>query len=445
MVTTRFREEWQAIRDLAQDLPNVELARSLTRVLCQVRQNLPWAFDTASAFTPGNPFPGSFQLTRRFWDNQCREQPLPANQRGTEGFAGGQCATQYQVRFYLDRRGGNTLIGTSTAINGPLARVWVETTGENTTNRTWTGQVVSAVGGTRTVPLGGDNPFGTANGSPYSNPRFEIIRVDGLPDNCGDTPPTVTYPITAPPTFINIPVTIGPQLRNVRVDLPGLDVSNWPQFTFSPTIQIGDLTATFDVGGVTVEYVPTSTLPPTPEVENTTNIETINNTTNNTNNTVNNIENEVENVRNTVENIQTTINNGIPVDLTEVINLIKCCCCEDNVTYETQAIISSSAGGVFDIPENTIAVIVSGSDFDPNFIRTQQGGGSSPDVYYWGWASVNYGSASGGERVPLQFESQSLPCGEGATSVLVSPTYNSRCSITAIIKEKNCNEHGSIR
>lgn len=442
MIPTRFREEWQAIRDLAQDLPNVELARSLTNVLCQVRQNLPWAFDAGSTFTPGNPFPGNFSLTRRFWDNQCRQNPLPAPQRGAEGFVGGQCPVTYRVEFLLDRRGGNTIAIQTTDITGPLSRIWIETTGENTTNRTWTGRVEAQSGASRSSVIGSDNPFGTANGSPYSNPRFRIIRMDGLPDNCGDRPPTISYPATPPPTFINLPVTIGGQQREVRVDLPDLDVSNWPEYTFSPTIQIGDITARFDFGGVTVEYTPTTTIPTAPIPDIQQNIENINNTTNNTNNTVNNIENEIENVRNTVENINTTINNGIPVDLTEVINAIKCCCCENNVTYESEIVVSNSLGGIFGIPENTIAVIISGSDVDLDLIRTQTGGGDSPPVLFWGWYAVCYGNSSGGERIPLQFESHSVAVGEHAKAILVSPTHNARCSIVAIRKEKNCNEHG---
>lgn len=442
MVPVRFREEWQAIRDLSQDLPNVELARSLTNVLCQVRQNLPWAFDAGSAFTPGNPFPGNFGLTRRFWDNQCRQNPLPSPTRGSEGFAGGQCPVTYRVEFLLDRRAAATIAIQTTDITGPLSRIWIETAGENTTSRTWTGRVESASGATRSAVIGSDNPVGTTNGSPYSNPRFRIIRQDGQPDNCGDRQPTISYPATAPDTFINLPVTIGGQVRDVRVDLPDLDVSNWPQYTFSPTIQIGDITARFDLGGVTVEYTPTTNIPTTPIPEIQQNIENISNTTNNTNNTVNNIENEVENVRNTVENIQTTINNGIPVDLTEVINAIKCCCCEDNVTYVEQPIISGTSGGVFDLPANSVAAIIFGSSINPDLVRSQIGGGSSPPVLFWGWYAVCYGDSDGGERIPLQFESHSVALNELAKKILVSPTHNSTCSIVAIVKEKNCHEYG---
>lgn len=442
MVLVQFREEWNAIRDLANEAPGVELARAATRALCVVRQNFPWAFDVAATVTPGfSPALGSYGLTRWFWDRQCQDAPLPNSGRGNGGLIGGQCAgVLYTVTGIVNNANAGLPPNNVQSISlsnclGPLRDVWIATRpGGN--GRQYVLYVLDA---DDTVPreaiIGSD-----AIATPViSNPRFTISPVDNCPPNTSIPP----LPVNPPPISLPITVRIGQEERTRIVNLPGLDVSNWPQFTFSPTIEIDGITFSFDVGGVNISYEGGSTTPPAPtppDIEQE--IEQVIETINNVDNTVNNIENEIENVTNTVNNINTTINNELIADLTEILNAIKCCCCEENVTYETQTIEANSPGGVFDIPSNTVAVIISGGNFDLNLIRTQAGSGSAPNVFYWGWASVNYGSANGGERIPLQFENQSLAVAEGATSVQVSPTFGATCSISVVVKEKNCNEHG---
>lgn len=441
MVLVRFREEWQAIRDLSNELPNVELARSATRALCAVRQNIPFAFDVASTFSPGTtPWPGSYQITRRFWDSQCAEQPIPETSRDGAGLLGGQCpGVLYTVTGIITRTNvlpPNNPDAEFAVANclGPLRDVWI-TTRAGGNGRQFVLNVIDSTGFKREGILGSDqitNPV-------IVNPRFRITPVD----NCGIGIVPPPLPVLPPPNTFNIPITIGGEQRTVTVNLPEFDTSNWPEFTFSPTLEIEGALFEFDFGGVNITYEGGSSTPPprvAPEIEQE--IDTVNNTVNNVNNTVNEIVNEIENVTNTVNNIQTTINNELIADLAEILAAIKCCCCEDNVTYETETIATNSEGGVFNVPDDAIAIIISGSDFDLNDIRTQSGSGTAPTVFYWGWASVNYGGTTGGERVPLQFENQSLPVGEGATSVLVNPTYNSRCSVSVVLKRKNCNEHG---
>lgn len=442
MPLIQFREEWDAIRNLANEAPGVELARAATRAMCLVRQNFPFLFDVALTATPGlTPAPGSYQLTRWFWDLQCREAPIPDNQRSGAGLLGGQCpGVSYTVTGLVNNGAiglpPNNIQSISIAnCIGPLRDVWI-TTRPGGNGRQFVLNVLDANNPTvRQAVIGSD-----AIGTPViTNPRFTISPVD----NCGPgiTPPPL--PVNPPPITLPINVRIGLEERTRTITLPDLDVSNWPQFTFSPTIQVDGITFEFDIGGINITYNGGTATPPSrtaPEIEQE--FETVNNTINNVNNTVNQIGDTINNVENTVNNINQILESGDIVDLTEILNAIKCCCCEDNVTYETQQIASNSSGGVFNLPNDSIAIVISGSNLISDRIRTQAGSGSAPTVYYWGWCSVNYGGATGGERIPLQFENQSLALAERATSVQVSPIFGAQCSISVVVKRKNCNEHG---
>lgn len=442
MVLVQFREEWNAIRDIANNAPGVELARAATRALCLIRQNIPYAFDVAATASPGfTPAIASYGLTRAFWEAQCRETPIPASNRVTGGLIGGQCpGVSYTVTGIINNTQlglppNNTQQFSITNCTGPLRDVWI-TVQPGGNGRQYVLNVLDVDDVTpRTQTLGSDN---IANPT-ITNPRFTISPVDNCPPQT--QPPTL--PVTPPPTSFPVTVNIGSEQRSFTVNLPEFDISNWPQFTFSPTINIGGVTFSFDIGGVNISFEGGTALPPAqtpPAIEQE--FESVNNTINNVNNTVNNIENEIENVTNTVNNIENIINNEVIADLTEILNAIKCCCCEENATIEPTTIATGTSGGVFSLPENTIYVVIEGTGFNPNFLRSMEGGGSSSKVWFWGWYAVGYGGSDGGERINLQYESHAIPVSEGASTINVSCYTGTTATITAFTKELNCNEHG---
>ena len=143
-----------------------------------------------------------------------------------------------------------------------------------------------------------------------------------------------------------------------------------------------------------------------------------------------------------VNNLTNVINNVCrqqPIDLTQVINAIKCYCGEQNVTYRTQSIVSNSTGGVFQLPSGTVACIISGNPGASLRVPRQAGGGNSPDVYFWGHCAIAYGNSNGGTRTKLQFASQSIEVDNQPAKILISPYYELTASVIAVVKELNCN------
>lgn len=435
----QLREEWDAIRGLTEEVPGVSLARAATRVMCTVRQNFPFLFDVAATATPGfSPATGSYQITNWFWDRTCQEQPVPANSRLGGGQVGGQCpGVLYTVTASVNNAGiglppNNIQSISLTNCLGPIKDIWISTRpGGN--GRQF---VLNVLDADDTVPreavIGSD-----AVGNPQiTNPRYTISPVDA----CGPRTGLPPLPVTPPPVSFPITVQLGDEVRTRTVNLPTLDVSNWPQFTFSPTIQIDGVTFEFDFGGVTISFEGGSSTPPGPTPTNISeDIENISNQITTVNNTVNQIDNSVNNVENTVTNITEILQGDEIVDLTQILNAIKCYCGEENATYQSAPIVTGTSGGVFTLPANTVAIVVTGNPSSNLRVRSQAGGGSSPDVYWWGHIAVAYGGADGGTRVPLQFESQSIRCDDGASHIVVSPYYELTCSVTAIVKELNCN------
>lgn len=433
---------WREATDTADNNSVIALARDAAALMCRIRQQRPWQYDLL--INTGVAPPTVNPLVSRFaWDRICSRFPVTPPPGGSVPFFGGQCpGVNYGIRLIDPDRGVvNNNVGTGNIV-GPIQTVNV-TIGppdfQLNNPAVPTGYQVS---GTSAVGAFSRN-IDTQISTPRRDVRrfyFEIFRIDGLPDNCGNTTYITQYPPTSPGNQITINAPIFGQQRSVTVTFPDFNDINWPNLEWSPVIQFDGITVEFMTEGVRLELPDTITFNPPPVTSG--DIETIINTGDNVNSTVNNIENEIENVRNTVNNIETTINNGIEVDLSELIELIKCCCCEENATVEPVQIVNGTVGGVFTLPENTIYVLVEGSGFDANFLRSMEGGGSASKVWFWGWYAVGYGGADGGERINLQYESHSFPVSEGATTLNLSCYTNTTANVTAFVKEKNCNVNG---
>jgi|SRR5687768_4330727 len=421
-------EEIGAVSNAAQ--PAISLARAVTSLGCRVRQAYPGIFDVYQNTVGSNPILPVPALNRYFWDRICRDDPLPNPQDVSSPFYGGQCPILYTVIGSLVRTDLQNPQEAFIDVQGPISQLYIRRfLNTNTNEITYSLNVRGASGTLQVVGIGSH--------SRTTNPVLDqYVRVRTFfptdQDNCGNRPFTPTLPAT-PPTTFNLPVNIGGSNRTVQVSLPGLDTGNWPSFEWTPSISFDGITVDFGVDGIDINF-PDGVLPPR-------------NTGGGGDNTQ--VLNEINNVQNTVNNLQTTVNNQLEiiqgdqqVDLTEILELIKCCSCENDVTYTEQTIASGTTGGVFELPDHTIAVVVSGSPSGNFSVRKQGGGGNSPDVFYWGHIAVCYGPSDGGTRIPLQFESQSIAVESDGAKILVSPYYELTANVTAIVKEKNCNVDG---
>lgn len=436
---TQLFATWDEISAVSENNPAVALARDVAGLMCRVRQQRPWQYELLTR--TGAAAPGLAPIVGRFaWDRICSLFPLPSGADENVPFFGGQCpGVDYSIQIIDPDRGVvNNNIGNGTA-RGPIQTMRVIIGPPNfqlDTPPVPTGYTVSGVGALGAFSRSIDTKVAT----PRRDTRrfyFRISRIDGLPDSCGNTTPISVYPVSPPSNQITINAPIFGQERSITVNFPEFNTQNWPSFEWSPTIQFDGITAEFTTEGISIDLPDAVTLGPPVNINPV--IEEINNTTNNVNTNVNNIGNAIENVTDIVTNIETILNNGTEVNLQPVIDAIKCYCGEENATYQPQNIVTGTTGGVFTLPEGTVAIVVTGNPSSNLRVRSQAGSGSSPDVYWWGHIAVCYGGADGGTRIPLQFESQSIRCGDGATSVVVSPYYELTCSVTAIVKGLNCN------
>lgn len=367
------------------------------------------------------------------WSRICQRTPLPANTAPNIGLIGGQCLTNYRVDWYVDYNPGTPQVVNNfvTSFPGPLTDVWISTEVTPNGALSWIGRARNNVGAVTQAQLLVDS----SGAGQVTNPRWRVQRSDGLPDTCGNAPPIISLPPTPPATTFNTTIQYGPQIREVTVNLPTLDVGNWPNFSFSPTLVIEGTTFEFSTDGVEITFAPNFAFNNNAGPSVNTGPVTVD---------LSEVNQNIQNLEETVNIQYETLTGGGEVDLTGIIDLIRCCACEENVTYSPVAVTGNPAGDTFVLPEQTVAVVINGANLGNPGIRTQSGAGSAPGVYYWGWCAPCYGGSSGGERIPLQFESQSIVLSEGATGILVSPTYGATCSVIAIVKEKNCDVNGTV-
>jgi len=250
---------------------------------------------------------------------------------------------------------------------------------------------------------------------------------------CGDRVPPPNLPATPPPnTYIFNDINIGGQLGPITVSLPDLNVDLWPEFSFNPRIDMGGFSFEFQLAGIDINFPEGVTIPGS---SSGTDLQPV----------LNRIDESTLGIRTDISEVLTEIDEldeSISEQLSTLESLIRCCCCEENVTYESTTLSTNSSGGRFSLPENTVAVRILGTDIDINRIRSQNGSGDAPTVYYWGWYSVSYGNGDGGERIPLSFLSTAIAVAPRAEFIAVSPYFAAKCTVIAIVKNKNCEPGG---
>lgn len=402
--------------------PLAAVARAAVNAMCQVRAAAAPIFDR-----PVGGVLGTVQeamMNRDFWDNICRSTPSPETTSDLP-FRGGQCAIPYSVKGSLLRTDiTNPQEATITGIPGPIRRIfWTRVFNPGIAQDDYILNVVGADNFQRTQGVGSERP---TNRTVYDR----YITISPNTPNCGDLIPNTPIPPTPPPSSYTVNnININGQVGPVVVSLPDLVVNNWPDFEFNPRIDLGGITAQFDLGGITINF------PDNVSIGDGGSSVDLDPVLNRIDEQSTAIRTDISEVLTEIDDLGTLIGNKID----DLESLIRCCCCEENVSFTINTIVTNTLGGRYEIPDNTIALRIIGSDFDTNRLRTQSGSGDASTVFYWGWYSIAYADGNGGDRVQLCYQEQAVYVFPHAQFVTVNPVYNSRATIVAIVKNKNCN------
>lgn len=407
------------------DNPLAPIAQTFVGAACGVRRVAPYLF---TGIPGASLFPSAQSATDRFWERICDPRPEESQPRRP---LGGNCdGVPYDGQLY-DQNGSPTTWTTSSGggpIPGPIEVASFQLRDPNPNGN----------GLYRTIAFGFTNFSGATRGRVKQDPAgaylyderwsAQLFRTDGLPDSC-DEPPPPPPPVDPPDTTINIPVTVNNIRNNYDVELPDLVVNNWPDFEFSPVFKIGDITAEFTLGGINF---PDFNFPDWPEIPP--------------------IEVNLTPTLNAIADLDVVLQAGIGniniqiegirgpggVDLTELEELIRCCACEEGVTYEPSTVEIDTGGGAFLLPPNSVAVLVIAAMPFTASTPTIARSGTEDDVFLWGTFAIAYADGTAGVVQRLSYQSQSAPVFENGFNITVTPHYENRCSIIAITKMRNC-------
>jgi hypothetical protein len=247
--------------------------------------------------------------------------------------------------------------------------------------------------------------------------ELTLTRVDGLPDNCGDTLGALTpqapgdgdynkvLPVADPSGSgtLNLPFKV--TLPPVSVSLPPVILDPLP-VVLAPTL---NLAVSFSLGGLTFNYYaggdnpqhpfpPPSGQPSPPSQPAPPSDSRIGQILTNT-------------------NLLTT-------------------CGYDPCMHTKQTNVQVGSSFSFECPTGyyITSVLIHTSSY-PSNTRVQSGGGVAPNIYYLGWYAFGYGDV-GGDRLPISYLDQTVaPCAHGATGF--SATLYSGCTGTATVFYQN--------
>lgn len=395
------------------------VGHAIRRSLCQFRQNNPFLFDPISTTFPSTPLAA---FNRGFWNEVCSLDPIPGAY--PQNVSGGQCNVQY--RWFVD-------------FSSPS----VEGTRSDPFNATYLGAIrnprliFTRINNDRQVRMdfqfqtvtGTTHTFFVVNGDldkmPFAR-AVRFVRVDGQPDNCGTIPVTrnVVRPINN--TF-NTTVNIDGTDITFPVTLGDIQISNNDVISFNPTLQtsLGDFS--IELGGINIELVPDVVINPSTGGSSTDLQPVLNRIDESTLQ----LSTEISEVITEISDLGTLITG----EFADLENLIRCCCCDENVTFQSQIIVSDTFGGTFELPDKTVAlsIVVSG-DITPG-TKKQFGSGTAPNVFYWGWYAIGSDANNPGDRRELHYSNQAVFVPEFAKSITVNPIYNNRCTVIAVIRQ----------
>lgn len=405
--------------------PLAPLANQLRRAACQARRANPDLFRS--------PLLQPTALERRIrglsgdtWDRICDDLPLPPGAAYDLPFGGGRCETLYRVNAFVDQTNGLTASDFIDNVPGPLSGLrWIEVpTSPTSTSVRF-----------RLVDRNGvERSEGVFSGSPdlISNLRFQIIRIDGLPDDCPVPPEPDPPPITEINNPVDVEINLGGQTFNTPLTFNDYSVGDDNSVTWSPSFNVDGVDFTIQPDGVNIDFGPEFSF--APEVSPQLNIGSIGGA----------IAQGLTDLAGLIDlllQILDLLNNlggGTgECDLTPVIELLNCYLGETNATFGQESVVGSSDGGNFALPDGTVAVIFQLNGVPTTQTRIQSGQSGSPDVVYWGWCSVGRDGVAG-ERQELHHSPQIFNVPKDFNNVTFTAIRGNVGSITAITKRLNC-------
>lgn len=394
-------------------------------VICRIRQQRPWMFDLYANVNQPTSFPA---INRNIWDRICDARPLPPEAQERSPWIGGQCATLYNVSFFVRDANGNVTQG-SEQLNGPLQQLYFE--------RTYP-YVIAGRNRLRGFVRGADGVLRTPLDYIYDDPAqvtkwTRVVRVDGMPDNCGDATPDFGIPPTPPPNMVVLPdVVIGGQERPITVEIPGFEPGNWPDFEFEPEFIIDGTPVRITPEGLEIDYAPNFTLVPPRQIpaQLEPQFNTVNNALSTINNSVTNISNSLASTTIDISELRQLVD----VRTQAILDELEECCADEQYQLQLQPITLSTTGNRFPLPDDCVAVRVELAGDATSATPGQTGPGGSAVIRHWGWVAIGYGIEADGVRQYLHYEDQAVPCLEFAKSVTVAPTYGNTAKVSAIVK-----------
>lgn len=407
--------------------PGRAFVDGIRQAVCRHRQANPLLYDIGDRRNlPLVDSPGMRQFRRELWTNICPDYPIGGTFASDS--VGGRCPTQY--RWFVDWRSPQNF-GTrqdpfNSTYTGPISDVDVVLTFLPSTQNQYKMEFAFTDGnGVRHLffIINGD-----ANSLPYVT-DIRFVRVDGLPDTCGNVP--ITYEVPPPVNnTINTTINLGGVDVNIPLTFEGIEIASGNIISFRPVFStdIGDIR--FEVDGIDIDIDPEIGIggdQPSESVD-------LDPVLNAIDQSKLQLSTEISEVISELGDLGTLISS----EFSTLESLIRCYCGEENVSFTFQTLVTNSPGGRYEIPLDTIALRIVGGNFDFNFIRTQAGSGNASDVYFWGWYSIAYSESDGGDRLPLQYPDQAVYCQQYGRYISVNPTHGATATVFAIIKQKNC-------
>jgi len=225
------------------------LANGAANFTCQLYVDYPWYMQGRAVF-------GDY--AKGFWDEMCSKRPpgLPSPPPPPP-FLGGQCPTVYEIYVGYNSQGSDYTNQRVGRLFGPIEG----------TRRVASSYRPDIFDGIQILCHGAYNDaysqrsqdaqwvevvYVPRRGFTYYNIE-RLVRVDGLPDNCGDLPtdyPHITPPLERLTTNINVQLSTG-----IAYSIPvTLNTTNNNKYNLE--VDAPDLRLTFDFGGVTFSSNP---------------------------------------------------------------------------------------------------------------------------------------------------------------------------------------------
>jgi hypothetical protein len=410
---------WSQVASTAPELGS-RVASGIRDGVCNFRRNNPFLFDPISTTFPNLP---TSRFNRGFWDEICSANPLPGSYPTPT--SGGQCPVQY--RWFVDWSTPTVEATRQDPFNstylGPISNPRFTFTRINNNTQTRIDFFFTPANLPEQTFFIGN---GDANATPFVR-AVRFVRVDGQADNCG-TIPIVRNVLPPINNTFNTSINIGGVQTSVDITLGDINVVAGNVTSFRPVFNTSIGEVVFTLGGVDINLNPNIVIGGDSEGGSDVDLNPVLNAIDEAEI---NLSTQISEVITNIENLGTLIEG----EFDSLEDLIRCCCCGENVTFQSTIIASSTEGGLFSLPDKCVALsIVADQPLTPG-TKIQYGSGAAPNVFYWGWYSIGSDANNPGDRRELHYANQAVFLPQFAKSVTVNPIYTNKATIVAIIRQ----------